>query len=245
MAPVGVECACSQPSVTVVVRYHRAVAKMRWGSDAPKDTETARARLLDAAEGCFRRRGVAKTTVEDVAAAAQVSRATVYRYFPDRDALVLGVLLRDAERFLRRLQGVIDAEPDFEQAVVRGVLYTVDAVAADDNLARLFAPEASGITTAIAGASDALFGLVTAFLRPLLQAASDEGVLRAGVDIEDGAEWILRTVLSLLAVTGPVRRGVSDTQRLLATFLVPALVERSAPAGHGRGGRPVASAGGR
>jgi AcrR family transcriptional regulator len=189
---------------------------------------------------------VAKTTVEDVAAAAHVSRATVYRYFPDRDAVVLGVLLRDAQRFLRRLQAVIDAEPSFEQALIRGVLYTVDAVEADDNLARLFAPEASGITAAIAGASDALFALVTEFLRPLLQAARDDGVLRSGVDVEEAAEWILRTVLSLLAVTGPVRRGVSDKQRLLATFLVPALVERStagsAPAGHRRGGRPVASA---
>lgn len=220
------------------VRYHREVPELRWGSDAPKDNDAARERLLDAAEACFRR-GVTKTTVEDVAAAAHVSRATVYRYFPDRDALVLGVLLRDARRFLGRLQTVIDAEPSLEQAVVRGVLYTVDAVEADHNLARLFAPEVSGITTAIAGASNALFELVTQFLHPLLDAARINGELRADVDAEQAAEWILRAVLSLLTVPGPNRRGAHEKQRLLETFLVPALVARPDPGGRDRGARPV------
>ena len=205
------------------------MAKLRWGADAPNDTTSARQRLIDAAEACFQRYGVAKTTVEDVAAAAKVSRATVYRYFADRDELILGVLLRDAGRFLDRLTAEIDREPEFGRAVVNGVLFTVDTVRADENLALLFAPEAIGITTSIAGASEALFKLTTEFLRPFFEAARTSGQLRPGVDLDEAAEWTLRAVLSMLTVQGPVERSTAEQKRFLSTFLVPALVANPHP----------------
>ena len=43
----------------------------------PVTTDATRERIIDAAEECFGRFGVAKTTVEDIAAAAKLSRATV------------------------------------------------------------------------------------------------------------------------------------------------------------------------
>ena len=92
------------------------MADLRWGEDVPADVSDARRRLLDAAEECFAHYGVAKTTVEDVAAKAKVSRATVYRYFDGRDDLLLGVLLREAGRFLGRLDKQLDKERDFATA---------------------------------------------------------------------------------------------------------------------------------
>lgn len=204
------------------------MAKLRWGADAPNDTTSARQRLIDAAEACFQRYGVVKTTVEDVAAAAKVSRATVYRYFADRDELVLGVLLRKAGWFLDRLTAEINREPDFDRAVVNGVVFTVDAVRADENLALLFAPEAIGITTSIAGASEALFKLTTEFLRPFFEAARTSGELRSEVDLDEAAEWTLRAVLSMLTVQGPVERSTTEHKRFLSTFLMPALVANPA-----------------
>lgn len=200
------------------------MAKLRWGSEAPSDTSAARARLIDAAEVCFTKYGVLKTTVEDVAAAANVSRATVYRYFSDRDELILGVLLREADRFLERLGEEMEREPDFGTAIVDGVMFTVRAVRSDEHLALLFAPEVVGVTTAVAGASGALFKLTTGFLRPFFDAARSRGALRADLDIDEAAEWTLRMVLSLLTVEGPTSRSPSDERRFVAGFLVPALV---------------------
>jgi len=51
-----------------------------------------RERLLQATYSCVARWGLAKTTVEDAAREAGVSRATVYRYFPGgRDELISAV----------------------------------------------------------------------------------------------------------------------------------------------------------
>ena len=52
-----------------------------------------RERLLQATYDCVARWGLAKTTVEDAAREAGVSRATVYRYFPGgRDELLSAVV---------------------------------------------------------------------------------------------------------------------------------------------------------
>ncbi|MDA8438037.1 MAG: hypothetical protein M0Z51_04120, partial [Propionibacterium sp.] len=144
------------------------------------------------------------------------------------DELILGVLLRDAGRFLDQLADKINRESEFGRAVVNGVLFTVDTVRADKNLALLFAPEAIGITTSIAGASEALFKLTGDFLRPLFNAAQRDGQLRPDVDLDDAAEWTLRCMLSMLTVPGPVERDVEEQRRFLSRFLVPALVA-SAP----------------
>ena len=67
------------------------MTRLRWGDSAPSGAAAARDRLVDAAEACIDRFGVGKTTLDDVATEARVSRATVYRYFQNRDELVLEV----------------------------------------------------------------------------------------------------------------------------------------------------------
>ena len=99
-----------------------ASPNLRWGDDAPADPEYAQDRLLDAAEACFGRFGIVKTTIEDVAKEASVSRATVYRYFSGRDEVVSGVILRATERYLEKVQLRIAGQPDLGGAVARVVV---------------------------------------------------------------------------------------------------------------------------
>jgi AcrR family transcriptional regulator len=52
-----------------------------------KDFDEARARILEAAEKQFRRVGYHRTSVADIAAELGMSPATIYRFFPSRDAI--------------------------------------------------------------------------------------------------------------------------------------------------------------
>jgi AcrR family transcriptional regulator len=83
----------------------RATRRRGWGEQSPGDAAEARERLLDAAERCFTRWGPAKTTLEDIAEEAGVSRATVYRYLNSRVDLVIDLNIRNA----RRGQQTLDA----------------------------------------------------------------------------------------------------------------------------------------
>ncbi|MFP5579790.1 MAG: TetR/AcrR family transcriptional regulator [Acidimicrobiia bacterium] len=196
-----------------------------WRNDTPSTLDEARDRLIDAAEACFSRFGVSKTTLEDIASEAGVSRATVYRYFDGgRDEIILGVVLREASEFLDALQRRVQRESDLSDAIVEGVLYTIGAVRKNEHLALLFAPEAAGHTTSVAGASTALFELTTDFLRPIFERARREGQLREDVVAEDAAEFVLRMILSLLSVDGPRRRSDAKQRQFLHTFCAGAIV---------------------
>lgn len=197
----------------------------RWGEDAPDNSDEARERLIDAAERCFARYGPAKTTVEDVAAEAQVSRATVYRYFEGRDDLILGVLMRAALQFMVRLRDVVSRQASIEDSIVESVLFTVEAVRADEHLAALFAPETAGHTLSVAGASSALIETVQEMLSPVLGPAIDQRLLRSDIGIDDTAEWLVRVVHSVLTVETK-HRTEDDWRQYLRTFLVPSLILR-------------------
>jgi AcrR family transcriptional regulator len=57
----------------------------------PDDT---RERIMQAAEGLFRRLGFAKTAVADIAAELKMSPANVYRFFPSKSAIVEAICKR-------------------------------------------------------------------------------------------------------------------------------------------------------
>jgi AcrR family transcriptional regulator len=208
------------------------VARTRWGDDAPADGEEARARLVDAAEACIDRKGLAKTTLEDVARQAKVSRATVYRYVDNRDELMLAVLLRDLDRSIETPLADFVAGADTPEAYATALAdtaaYLLHTIRSSPRLRQLLQREGQGLSATIAGASDALFHEHADDLRPRLEDARRRGLVRDDLDADELAEWILRAILSLLTVAGPVARGPDEERRYLRALLGPALVPTAA-----------------
>jgi TetR/AcrR family transcriptional regulator len=64
------------------------------------------ATILDAAQRIFEQYGARRANVEDVARAAGVSRSTLYRAYPNKDALLDAVLVRQFDAFLAELDRV-------------------------------------------------------------------------------------------------------------------------------------------
>lgn len=193
-----------------------------WGASRGN---SARDRLLAAAEICFNRFGVEKTTLEDIAGEAGVSRATVYRHFDGgRDEVILGVVLRDARQFLSSLALKVENEPTITDAIVRGVLETVASARKNPRLTLFFAPETAGHTTTLAGRSTALFDLAAEFLGPTFERARDDGRLRPGVEVPEATEFVVRMVLSLLAVPGARRKTAAAQRDFVRVYCAGALV---------------------
>jgi len=201
---------------------------LRWGDDAPADAEAAKQRLIEAADACIERFGLAKTTVEDVAVEAKVSRATIYRYFPNRDDLILSVLLSSLSRSMERELGdfFVDADTParFGDALVASAAYLLDAIRHDPRLEPLLDRESGGLSATISGASELLFHTVLDEWRDALSSAQGRGLIRPDIAIDELSEWILRSILSLLIVEGPEHHSTDDERRLIATFLVPAVI---------------------
>jgi AcrR family transcriptional regulator len=63
--------------------------------------ERTRGRLLEAARKAFHLRGVEQVSMEDIAAAAAVSRATIYLHFPGKHILLKALLEEDWQQQIR------------------------------------------------------------------------------------------------------------------------------------------------
>ena len=181
--------------------------------------------ILDAAEDCFSLVGVRGTTIEDIAAAAGVSRITVYRRIGNRDRVVLSVLLRIVDRYLARLRPRLLAQPDLASAVVLLIRSTVSAARRDD-LSLLFASEERGATGApIPGAMPPLaerFGAAIAVAAERLP-----GELAAEVTPLEAGEWVLRVIVSLATTEPAAARSSSESDLLVRRLVLPGLLARS------------------
>lgn len=197
---------------------------LRWGPNRPDGTDEARERLIDAAEGCLEKYGVNKTTVADVASAANVSRATVYRYFKDRDELVLAVLAREADEFLLKMKRKFTINGPLDDQLVNGIYFMLDGARSDPKLALLFAPEVLGLTVSIRGGFDLLFERASWALRPVLEHATKSGQLRKGITVDETVEWLLRIVLSLLTVRSDTLQTKPQVSAFVRRFVVPSLM---------------------
>lgn len=189
----------------------------------PEDEDEARTRLLDAAEECFERWGVLKTTMDDVGTLAQVSRATVYRYFAGRDDLILGVVLRRAEDFYAQLRRVVATAPTFPDGIANGVAYSVTAALGDRYLSLVFAPGDASVASGALTSSRRNRTFNLAGLRPVLEAAQARGEMRRDVSVEDAADWLLRVVLLVLTLP-PDEQEEEAVRGFVLRFVVPGLV---------------------
>ena len=64
--------------------------------------------IIAAAFACFRTQGLDKTTIVDIARAANVSRSTFYEYFRDKETIVEACAEAASQRFYRKMAKAID-----------------------------------------------------------------------------------------------------------------------------------------
>ncbi len=91
-------------------------------------TETRDA-IISAAFTCFRTQGLRKTTIVDIARAADVSRSTVYEYFKDKETIVEACAEASSQRFYRNMAKAIDRDggSTLEGRLVRAAVFVTQA----------------------------------------------------------------------------------------------------------------------
>lgn len=200
----------------------------RSGTALPSDAQAARERLMDAAEACFDRYGVGKTTMDDIAKMAGVSRPTVYRHFDDRDTLILAVVMRRSRALSDRAVKFIRTQATFEDQLVEGLLFLVEKGRKDPFVRLLVTPEHVELATRILGGNSAPVELTYEMWEPILAEARDRGDLRADLDTRAICRWLTYLIILLLG-RYDVEDNVADQREMLRTFVVPAFLPGAAP----------------
>jgi AcrR family transcriptional regulator len=180
--------------------YHRAVAGADT-IDVEDSEETRRTQILDAAVECFVQLGIARTSVQDVARMAKVSRGTVYRYFDDRNVLIEAAVEHGAQHFLREAAAAMAKKSTLAEQV--GALGEVLARTLVEHRTRnrLMGDDAALMRQMIVGGKGAARGTAH-FLVPYVEAAKERGEVATDLDVTAACEWLSRMINSISTVQG-------------------------------------------
>jgi AcrR family transcriptional regulator len=196
---------------------------------SPASSTTARSvqgRILEAADACFGRYGPDKTSMADVAAAARVSRGTVYRYFKDRDELVAAYVDWTGDRFLELVRERIDKLAGIEAQLTELAVLARSpqrALGAEFPVARFPAETLALLLTVH---SDPLVRKSIDFLIPYIREAKKRKELRPNLDPREAAEWlahVIFTVVDMPAVTFDADKP-AELRRFVRRYVVRGLV---------------------
>jgi len=184
-----------------------------------------RTRILTAAVACVGRAGLDKTSLEDVAQEAGLSRATVYRYFEGgRDQLVADAVAWEVANYLARLGAATAPEPDLEAKLVRGLLFGHRAIDEHALLQRLLSTERDVLLPNLRSVMPMMERLVRTAIRAELETVA----VRPEVDRDDAADYLTGLFLSYLGSPGRWDLDDEDSvRRLVRTQFLAGIVPRA------------------
>lgn len=158
-------------------------------------------RILDAAGDLFAAHGVEAVAMAQIAAAAGCSRATLYRYFPDRPALQLAFVQREAVRVGALVAADLDRTRRGADLLTEGTLAALRHVRANPALLAWFGDRDAAHTADLAQGSEVVEALGLTMVADL-----------------DAARWLVRVIVSLLTVPGG---DEAEERRLVERFVAP------------------------
>lgn len=189
----------------------------------PADTRT---RILVGALQAVERLGMAKTSLEDVAHAAGVSRATVYRYFPGgRDEVITETVGREVENFLTRIVDAVDGLDTIDAKLGTALLVGHRAIGDHLLLQQLLSTEPEELFRELAEIGPLMRTAVAGYIAAELEREH----LQPGVDIAEAADYCSRLFLSYIGSHGA--NDLSDpvaVARIIETQVLAGVLDRSA-----------------
>jgi len=193
-------------------------------------TPEVTAKVVDAALRAIARFGLSKLTVDDVAREAGISRATLYRYFPGRSAVLAAVIEVETERLQEGLDEALADVTTLAEALAAAAGFGARAFADHAALQTLLATEPGAVLPHLCFAgADNLLTVAADRIGPHL--CRFMGPLQA----RRTGEWLARIVLSygLAPPPEPVDGAVLGVVR---EFVIPAAEAQVGEAGRPTGG---------
>lgn len=186
------------------------------------DRSSTRIRIVDGALRCLTRQGLAKTTVDDIAREASLSRATVYRIFPrGKEGILAAVVETEVARLFSSLAVAMGEATDLEDVLVAGMVETARRLREHGALTYLLTYEPGVVLPYLTFAKlDRVLLMAADLAAPFFARwLEPEQASRA-------VEWAGRIVLAYLYdnESGTDLADPDDTRALVRAFVLPGIL---------------------
>lgn len=185
--------------------------------------ELAVDRILEAAGGVFVRDGIRGARMGKIAEAAGCARATLYRYFPNKEALLHAYMVRVAKDFRAVLDERLRGLRSLGDRLVEAVAVSVELIQEREDVAPFFSEEGLGLTAQLTSNAAALRQQLARQLQNESRSDRTQGELRGEVSPEEAADWLTRVIFSFSVLPAEARSGKA-LRKYLEKMLIPALI---------------------
>jgi AcrR family transcriptional regulator len=189
----------------------------------PRAWSPVEVKVLEAVCACVDRWGLDKVTVDDIARASGISRATLYRLFPGgRDVILEAHRVYEIDQFFTVLLERLDGARDLEDLLVRAVTCATTELRADQHLARLLASEPGAVVSELTvDGLPRIIRMAPAYLVPFVDEYLPRERSRALIDV------VARLVISyFLSPSDTIDLG---DERCARALLTPLLAPTTSP----------------
>lgn len=180
-----------------------------------------RDRIMEGAATAVARHGLAKLEMRDVSTISGVSRGTLYRYFPSRDALLAGLAQREGLRFKQRMLEAIEEAPPGPERMLVALEHATRHVLEHRALQRLLETDPAFVLGGLRAQFEALKAEFGELLGPLLREV--KLVRRGVVTAEELVDWTMRLMVSAFLLPHPhpeeMAGGLTAVYRILSADL--------------------------
>ena len=203
--------------------FERAYSEALEGAE----TDPTHVAVLDAAYSLFCRQGVQRSSVDQVARGAGVSRITVYRRFASKDALVEHVVRREFRRYIDQFLLDVAQAPTLADRVVVGFVSSLRAMRNNPLIGGIMAAEPELLGPSVVGDGGSTLTVVAQFLAGQLRREQRAGTVPESIDVDLVAEVMVRISTSFLTTPGGLVDLDDDDQvgDIARRFLVPMLTD--------------------
>lgn len=184
--------------------------------------DPTRDRILDSAYACFERYGVRKTTIEDIATEAGISRPTLYKRFANKDEIVNEICILETHRVNGEIRRDLGRMRGFENLVTESLLLSLRHATTNPYIRRFL--ESVSAASVSADPSGSVHQAMRDAWGGLIDRARDSGELATDLDTDEVVSWLTLSQSLLLIKTAEVDLTAAELREFIRRFLVRPLL---------------------
>jgi AcrR family transcriptional regulator len=192
---------------------------------APKQPlDSVSQQILAAAARCIAESGVDKASADHIARAAGISRATLYRRFASREAIITALLVQQAQPVVKTCMRIMAGPRSFAERLVDCMICAAIEIPKNPYLAAILA---AGVSRSNMELVMPVYEQLThSSLRPALALARQRGELREAIEDQEILAWLVRDFLLMVSENS---RDAAQVRRHMQLFVLPVIVNQPAP----------------
>ena len=189
------------------------------------DEESTQERILRAAYDCFEQYGIAKTTIENIASRAKVSRPTVYKYYPSKDAILDEISVRETWKVNSEVRRRLVRSDDFADFLADTLLLVIRL--ANENIYIRRMVESIEFQQADISPSSLMQQLQRTWWANLFEQAMARGEIATDLTIDEIIYWLARAQSMLMLQVASPALDDAQQRRFIRRFIVQPLLAGS------------------